>query len=201
MSYQAYGEMDIIELPRPKLKGKVSLEEAISSRRSVRSYSERELTMNDISQLLWASQGITDEKGLRAAPSAGALYPLEIYIAKKDGIFYYLTDRHRLKKISGKDKRSDLARAAWNQRYIGEAPIDIVICAVYKRVMSRYGERGIRYTDIEVGHSAENVHLEAVALGLSSVPVGAFDDKEVSGVLGLPEEETPVYIIPVGYRK
>jgi len=194
-------DMEKINLPKPKLKSTLSVEEAISTRRSVRAYIPRELTMDEISQLLWASQGITARGGKRAAPSAGALYPLEIYLLKSDGIYRYIPEGHRLEKKMTKNAKKDLARASWNQRFVEEAPVNIVICAVYEKVTSRYGKRGIRYTDIEVGHAAENVHLEAVSLGLASVPVGAFDDKGVSKVLNLAAEEKPLYIIPVGHEK
>lgn len=190
-----------IGLPKPVLKGALSVEEAISRRRSVRSYQDKQLGIEQISQILWAAQGITDEKGLRAAPSAGALYPLEIYIAKKDGLFHYVPKRHGLENISGADLRQKLAQASWGQGFVAEAPVDIIICAVYERVISKYGDRGIRYTDIEAGHAAQNVHLQAAALGLDSVPVGAFDGNAVSALLGLSKDEKPIYIIPVGYKK
>ncbi len=194
-------DMETIKLPKPKLKSNLSVEEAILKRRSVRGYSSRELTTKEIGQLLWASQGVTDVRGLRAAPSAGALYPLEIYLLTGNGVYRYVPEGHELQRKSTKDLKKGLARASWNQRFIEEAPLDIVICAVYERVTSRYGERGIRYTDIEVGHAAENIHLQAISLGLSSCPVGAFDDKAVSKILNLPGKEKPIYIIPVGYKR
>jgi len=203
--YEIYGEeaMDkkVIALPKPLLEGKISLEETIQKRRSVRSYSDKDLTIEQISQLLWSAQGITGKGRFRAAPSAGALYPLEIYVVKKDGFFQYRPQGHRLKVISDRDLRKDLANAAWGQEFIAEAPVNIVITAVYERVTSSYGKRGIKYTDIEVGHAAENIHLQAVALGLDSVPVGAFSDDEVTKLLGLSKDETPIYIIPVGYKE
>ncbi len=193
---------NVISLPEPKLKGAVSLEEAIQRRRSKRSYISQELTLEEISQLLWSVQGITDERmGFRAAPSAGALYPLEIYLVKADGLYLYLPDGHRIKRLSEKDLRRPLAQAALWQGYIAQAPIDIVICAVYERVTSKYGKRGVRYTDIEVGHAAQNLHLQAVVLGLGSVPIGAFDDDAVKKVLSLPKDHQPLYIIPVGHVK
>ena len=191
----------IIELPEPALKGEVSLEEAIQKRRSVRSFSGKALTTPEISQLLWATQGITDRRGFRAAPSAGALYPLEIYLVSRNGLFQYIPEGHKLKLAKAADLRQKLARASWGQGFIAEAPVNIVICAVYERVTGRYGERGARYVDIEVGHAAENLHLQAVALGLSSVPIGAFNDNAVAAILDLPAGTKPVYIIPVGYAK
>ncbi len=191
----------LINLPKPVLNGSVSIEETIERRRSVRSYSDKDLTLEQVSQLLWAAQGITSARGFRAAPSAGALYPLEVYAVRKDGLFRYKPQGHRLELISSDDLRQELARAAWGQGFVAQAPLDIVICAVYERVTSKYGKRGIRYTDIEVGHAAENVHLQAIALGLYSVPVGAFNDNSVSSILGLSKEEDPIYIIPVGYKR
>ncbi len=196
------GGMREIILPKPKLKAEMSVEEAIGKRRSIRSYSSKEIPQEDISQLLWACQGITDERrGLRAAPSAGALYPLEIYLVKKDGVFHYIPEGHKLEIVSDKDVKKDLTAASYGQDYAAIAAIDIVVCAVYKRVTSKYGERGVRYTDIEAGHAAQNVFLQAVALGLDSVPVGAFDDAAVSKILNLPKDVRPLYILPVGYRK
>ena len=196
------GDMKLIDLPKPKMKGGVSVEEAIMKRRSVRSYSSKEISQEAVSQLLWACQGITDEKrALRAAPSAGALYPLEVYLVKRDGLFRYVPAKHALELLSGKDLRAELARAAYGQRFVEEADIDIVIAAVYERVTSRYGDRGIRYTDMEAGHAAENVFLQAIALGLDSVAVGAFTDSAVSKVLNLPSGVKPLYILPVGYKR
>lgn len=193
---------EIVSLPKPNLKGAISLEEAIYKRRSKRSYTDNELTIEEIGQLLWSVQGITDERrGFRSAPSAGALYPLEVYLVSSDGFYLYLPEAHKLKRISSEDLRRPLARAALRQGCVAEAPIDIVICAVYKRITSKYGERGIQYTHIEVGHAAQNLHLEAVALGLGSVPIGAFSDEAVKKALNLPKDHEPIYIIPVGHIK
>lgn len=192
----------IIELPAPKLKSDVSLEEAIYKRRSKRSFSQRDLSLEQVSRILWSCQGMTDERrGFRAAPSPGALYPLEIYAVKQDGLFHYIPDGHKLELVSREDLRARLSNAAWGQDFIREAPLDIVICAVYSRVTSKYGQRGIRYADIEVGHAAQNIQLEAVSLGLVSCVVGAFDSKGVSELLNLSKDEEPLYIIPVGYSK
>jgi SagB-type dehydrogenase family enzyme len=191
-----------IQLPQPRLKGKVSLEEAIAKRRSQRSFAKNSLSLEEIGQLLWAAQGITATGrgfGFRTAPSAGALYPLEVYLASKDGLFHYLPEGHRLEVLAETDLRNQLHRAALGQGSVAQAAIDIIICAVYTRVTGQYGERGIRYTDIEVGHAAQNIHLEAAALGFGSVPVGAFNDQRVKEILLLPADCQPLYIIPVGY--
>ena len=192
-----------IQLPPVSYQGKVSLEEAISKRRSQRSFRQKDLSWEEVGQLLWAAQGITGKSlGLRfrASPSAGALYPMEIYALTKDGLFHYLPDGHKLEVLNEKDLRKDLASAALGQGSVSQAPLDIVIAAVFKRVTAKYGQRrGIRYAHIEAGHIAQNIHLQAVALGLGSVPIGAFSDEQVQTVLSLPKDHEPLYIIPVGY--
>ena len=195
-------ETKLIQLPKPLNKGNISLEEAIFKRRSQRSFEQKDLSLQQISQLLWAGQGITAEKGfysLRAAPSAGALYPIEIYLLAKNGMFRYLPDGHKLESLGEQDLRGALADSSSGQVAISQAQVNIVICAVYSRVTSKYGQRGIRYAHIEVGHIAQNIHLQAVALGLGSVPIGAFNDEEVKKILSLPINHEPLYIIPVGY--
>jgi len=192
-----------IILPSPSLKGNVSLEEAIFKRRSHREFLDKDLDLNQISQILWAGQGITLERfgiKFRTAPSAGALYPIEIYLLTKEGVFHYLPLEHKLIQIIDKDLREKLSISCWGQSFIKEAPLSIVICAVYARTTQKYGQRGIRYVHIEVGHVAQNIILEATALGLASVCVGAFDDSEVKDLLSLSREE-PLYIIPIGYPK
>ena len=190
-----------IQLPAPKNAGKVSLEEAIFKRRSQRTFAPKELKWEEIGQLLWAAQGLTQNGGFgsRSAPSAGALYPMEVYLLSREGLFHYIPSGHKLEVIKEVDLRSSLAQAALSQESISQAPVDIVITAVYARVTARYGQRGIRYVDMEAGHIAQNVHLQAVALGLVSVPLGAFNTEEVKKILALPKNEEPLYIIPVGY--
>jgi SagB-type dehydrogenase family enzyme len=193
------GKLMEIKLPDPILKGKVSIEECMERRRSVRSYKSIPLTLTQISQLLWSVQGKTGSRGLRSSPSAGATYPLEIRIVKSDGVFRYVPEGHKLVQESAKDVSKGLASAALGQSYVEDAPCSFIMSAVYARTTGRYGERGKRYVLIEIGHAAENLHLQAVALGLGSVPIGAFDDSQVKTVLDLPENEEPLYIIPVGY--
>ncbi len=191
-------------LPSPTIEGKVSVEEAIKKRRSVRAFKDQPLSINQISQLLWAAQGITDtHQGLsyRAAPSAGALYPLEIYVVSKEGVFHYVPSEHKLVQLKEDDVRKNLSNAALGQSPIYSAPLNIVITALYEKTTIKYGERGIRYVHIEAGHSAENIQLQAVALGLGSVPIGAFYDNKVSSVIGCSKEEVPLYIIPIGKPK
>ena len=197
-----YAEDAMIKLPPPKEKGNVSLEETIKKRRSERSLVGKELTLQQIGQLLWSCQGISDDsRGFRAAPSAGASYPLEIYLVDSRGLFYYIPETHSLKKIKDGDLRNELCSACLGQGFVRDASIDIIICADFKRTTLHYGRRGENYVYIEVGHAAENLHLQAVAEGLGSVPVGAFSDGAVKKLLDLPEDIVPIYVIPVGYIK
>jgi len=208
-------EQTIIKLPSPQLKGKVSLEETILRRRAVRRYRREPLDLSQLSQILWSAQGITGTREFRAAPSAGATYPLEIFVfvgkqgviireAKRGpkelqaGIYHYEADSHSLSLHKPSDLRPDLARATLDQEFIIDAPVDIIICALYHRTSYRYGRRGERYVHMEVGHVGENIHLQAVALGLATVEVGAFDDEEVWKVLGVEEQVKPLYIMPLG---
>jgi len=196
----------VVKLPRPELEGKVSLEEAIARRRSVRRYRAEPLTLSQLSQVLWSAQGITAGGELRAAPSAGATYPLELFafVGKQAidgleaGIYHYEVDSHSLVRSQRGDLRLELARAALDQGFIVSAPVDIVICAIYTRTSYTYGRRGERYVHMEVGHVGENIHLQAVALGLATVEVGAFDDEEVRKVLDVEERIKPLYIMPLG---
>lgn len=194
-----------IPLPEPRLSGSMSLEEAIATRRSVRSFREAPLELHELSQLLWAAQGITQgQAGFRTAPSAGATYPLEVYIAAGSvndlppGLYKYKAQGHELTELAKGDFRSALHDAALRQRCVKDAPVVIIIAAAYERTMARYGERGIRYVNMEAGHSAQNVCLQAVSLRLGSVVVGAFNDESVKRALSLPQNENPLYLIPIG---
>jgi SagB-type dehydrogenase family enzyme len=187
-----------LALPSPALRGTVSVEEALAGRRSVREYSAEDLTPAEIGQLLWAAQGVTSEDGRRTAPSAGATYPLELYAVTADGVRRYLPAEHALEVIRSADVRVDLARAAVGQTFVGEAPLVVVVTAVPERTEVRYGARAERYIALEAGHAAQNLLLEAVALGLVSVPVGSFDDATVAKLVGLESGETPLYLLPVG---
>lgn len=193
---------DSIALSKPDTKGKKTLEQAISSRRSVRWFLDKPVNMEQVGQLLWAGQGITDEPmGFRAAPSAGAIYPLELFAVIPQGVYKYLPESHSLKKVKSGDVRESLGRAALNQRWVKRAPLVIVIAGDYARTTRKYRVHGKRYVHIEVGHAAQNIHLQAVTLGLSSVPVGAFPEDAVRKVLSLPEDLTPLYLIPVGFER
>ncbi len=197
-----------VKLPSPETTGPMSVEEAILRRRSIRSYTDAPLSLQDISQLVWAAQGITDPaRKFRAAPSAGATYPLEVYIVVgsngvtgiAEGVYRYDPSEHQLENVLRGDLRSRLADAALGQSCVREAPVNIVIAAVYERTTRRYGDRGIRYVHMEVGHVGQNLYLQAEARGLGMVVVGAFDDDQVQELLQLPTDQKPLYIIPIGH--
>lgn len=188
-----------VELPAPRTDGPMSLERALAERRSVRDFTDERLTLEELAQLLWAAQGITADWGGRTAPSAGALYPLEVYAVTPGGLYHYLPDGHRADVLRADDLRRPLAAAALGQSAVAEAPAVLVIAAAFRRTEVKYGERAERYVHLEAGHAAQNVLLQAVALGLGGVPIGAFSDREVQRVLGLPADHEPLYLIPVGH--
>jgi SagB-type dehydrogenase family enzyme len=185
-------------LPAPRTTGPLSLEEAIAQRRSVRAFSTDSLSDDELSQLLWAAQGETDPRGYRAAPSAGALYPLEIYLVTETGLLHYEPNSHSLTRLGEGDRREEVWRAGLEQDSLRDAPVVFVFTAVYERTARKYGARAERYVHLEAGHAAQNLLLEAVALDLGAVPIGAFDDRAVQVALSLPEDHEPLYLIPVG---
>jgi len=192
--------LEVIKLPERARKGELALEETLAGRRSIRSFASEPLTMQEISQLAWAAQGITlAKRGYRTAPSAGALYPIEVYVVTAEGLYHYEPESHKLRVLKRTDLRGELARAALDQGSVRTAPASFVISAVYDRTTRKYGERGRRYVHIEVGHVGQNIQLQAVALGLGSVTIGAFRDERVKTVLALPPDHEPLYIIPVGH--
>ncbi|MGB4267568.1 MAG: SagB/ThcOx family dehydrogenase [Spirochaetota bacterium] len=196
-------ESDTIHLLQPSYTGNVSVETALKKRRSVRSFSKDVISFQELSQILWAANGIS-EKGYRTAPSAGATYPLNIYVATGNvsqvnyGLYRYDVIYHALRRVAPYDLRSALCRAALYQKFIEVAAADIIITAVYERTTGRYGQRGLRYVHMEAGHVGQNIGLQAVTLGLGTVMVGAFDDAMVKGIMMLQKNEEPLYIIPVG---
>jgi SagB-type dehydrogenase family enzyme len=193
------GAEDTISLPSVPPKGHVSIEEAIWLRRSVRRYSGETPSADAVSRLLWAAQGITDAKsGLRSTPSAGATYPLEVYLATSEYLAHYIPGRHCLVIAMREDVRTALAAAALGQDWVARAPLVFVFTAAIARTARRYDERANLYVPIEVGCASENLMLEAAALGLGSVAVGAFKEKEVARALGLPKGWDPYLIMPVG---
>jgi SagB-type dehydrogenase family enzyme len=196
-----------IDLPSPSSDGDVALETAIHERRSVREFSKQSLSLDDIAQLLWAAQGVTSRDGGRTAPSAGALYPLELYLVAGNvdslpaGVYHYRSEGHRLRHVADGDLRNALAAAALDQSWVRRAPVVLLFAGVYERSAGKYGQRARRYTHIEVGHAAQNVYLQAVARNLGTVIVGAFQDAEVQEVLGLPKDHAPLALMPVGHLR
>ena len=202
----------VILLPLPRPKSGVVLEEALLNRRSVREWAPEPLELEDLALLLWAAQGVTEFTGWyrRTAPSAGATYPLEVYVVVGEkgvrngtsyleaGVYKYNPLRHSLTLAVKGDRRRELWEAALRQDWVRDAPASIVICAVYERTTRRYGERGYRYVHMEAGHAGQNIYLQAAALGLGTVAVGAFDDEAIAEIIGAQPGETPLYIFPVG---
>jgi len=184
-----------------------TLEELLRQRRSVREYGVGPLTREEVLSMLWAGQGITRPPHYRTAPSAGALYPLELYVVVgnvegiKAGVYKYDPVANDIRLVKAGDMRRELAMAALAQPWVEQAAVDIIVAAVYRRTKAKYGERGERYVHIEVGHCAQNICLQATALGLGLVTVGAFDDARVASIVGLARDEAPLYIIPVGRMK
>ena len=193
-----------VKLPEPRLQSEFSIEEALNKRRSIRDYKDEAITLQELSQLLWSAQGITGPWGFRTAPSAGGTYPLVVYVVVGDvegleeGIFRHSPKEHEIVKVVEGDHRAELAKASLNQEWVEEGAIDIVIAADYEKTTKRYGERGRRYVQMEVGHAAQNLYLQAEALKLGMVVVGAFYDDQVADLLNLPKQEDPLYVIPVG---
>lgn len=212
-------ESGLIPLPAPRYDSQFSLERALKARQSVRDYQEVPLTLAEISQILWAAQGFTRERkepptrwnpkyewqgGLRTAPSAGALYPMEIYLlaGKVDGlpggVYKYVPKNHALIKVTEADKRKELCLAALKQPQIEKASAVVLMAGVYERTSYKYGERAERYVHMEAGSIAENIYLQATALGIGTVLIGAFNDEEVKKVMSLPADESPLIIMPLG---
>ena len=194
----------MIDLPEPVTEGTMSVEEALQLRRSIRSYSEKPLRLDQLSQLLWAAQGITNERGFRTAPSAGATFPLEMFVVANNvenlsvGIYHYLPHDHRLELLRDEDVSSPLFRACLSQSMILDGAAVLVFAAVFDRTTSRYGERGERYVYNEIGHAGQNVHLQAAALDLGTVVIGAYRDDEVEDILQLGDRYRVLYLMPVG---
>lgn len=195
---------DTIRLPQPTTAGTVSLEETLQSRRSRRSYTDETVTLEELSQLLWAAQGVTSPRGYRTSPSAGALYPLETLVVASSidslpaGVYRYLPSEHALIGEMEGDLTAELAEAALGQRWVRDAAAVIVLAAVYERVTDVYGSRGRKYVHMEVGHASQNIYLQCETLGLGTVTVGAFEDSEVADLLGLPSDQKPLSLMPVG---
>ena len=200
-------EKGVIRLADPSFDGVLSVEAAIRARRSVREYDDATLTLSEASQLVWAAQGISHADGLRTVPSAGALYPLDVYLVAGrveglgPGVYRYRPGEHSLLKVVAGDRRRQLAVAALKQEQVEQGAAVIVLSVVYDRVVGKYGQRGVCYAHMEAGLAAENVHLQVTGLGLGTVIVGAFEDDEVRRIMGMEQSEHPLVLMPVGRRR
>ncbi len=197
-----------MKLPQPKTEGTISVEQVVAQRRTVRAYSSQAIAQDQLSQLLWSAQGITGSSGYkRAAPSAGALYPMDVYavvgrdgVARMEaGVYHYEPKGHRLTPITGQDLRNQVARASLSQMWMAQAPINLVISAEYSRATGKYGRRGVRYALIEAGHIGQNLFLQAEALGLKAGIVGAYHDEQLIEIMKIPRSHEPLLIMPIGY--
>ena len=197
---------EMIRLPEPKHSSGTSIEEALLKRQSVRDFKDKPLTLAEVSQLAWAAQGTSYRDDRRTVPSAGALYPIELFVVAGNvsglpaGIYRYSPKSHELLSIDKGDKRSDLCNAALGQSSVKRAPAVLVLSGVYERTITKYGDRGIRYVHMEAGHAAQNVCLQAIPMGLGTVVIGAFRDEDVKEILRMADRERPLYVIPVGRR-
>ena len=203
--------INITDLPTPILSGNLSVEEAIQNRRSVRTFSNESVSLGNVSQILWAAQGITDtQNNLRAAPSAGQVYPLEIYViagnnsvsALQAGVYLYVPSNNTLEMIMTGDARSDIAQIADGQPWVKNAPIDLLITGNYLKMINKYNNQDLstRFVNLEAGHAGENIYLQSESLGLATVSLGSFNENQLKQRLDLPTNETPIYIYPVGYQ-
>jgi SagB-type dehydrogenase family enzyme len=196
--YDTSGDpIEIIDLPAPSLSGTVSLEQCLVERRSVRSFTDQALSLEEISQLFWAAQGRTHDAKKRTSPSAGALYPMEVYLVTEDRFYQYRPGGHRAAVLKEENLIGPLASASFSS-FVSEAPAIFVLTVVYERLEEKYGERSERYAKLEAGHVSQNILLQAVSLGLGATPVGAFGDVAVQVVLEIPSNHEPLLLIPIG---
>ena len=196
---QTQRDTSVVELPTPERNGPLSLEQVLDERRSVRDYSTTPLTLDEIGQLLWAGQGITDDgAGYRTTPSAGARYPLELYAITATDLMHYLPAGHRVEQRADTTTLAALPDTAFGQEFVGSAPLVVVVAADPARTEQEYGAMAGDLVNREAGHAAQNLLLQATALGLAAVPVGGFDPAAVARLLALPPGETVLYLIPVG---
>ncbi len=202
--------ISIIDLPSPVLTGNLSVEEAIQNRRSVRIFSNDSVSLGNVSQILWAAQGITDQQNnLRAAPSAGQVYPLELYVivgtngvsGLPEGVYHYVPSNNTLEKIMNGDLRNDLSTIANGQPWVKQAPIDMLITGDYLKMIDKYNDKDMstRFVNLEAGHVGENIYLQSESLGLVTVSIGSFNENQLVTRFNLPTNETPIYIFPIGH--
>jgi len=201
------GKGNMVRLIEPTKKGKISLEECLDNRRSRRVFSNDSLSLFEVSQILWAGQGISSPRNFRTVPSAGALYPIDLYVVVSNvetlskGVYKYIPIGHKLEKVKDGDKREELYKSCYSQDSVNMAPLSVVIIGVYDKTMQKYGERGRQYLHIEVGCAVQNIYLEVESLALGTVCIGAFDDAKIRRVLSLSDKEVPFVVMPIGKIK
>ena len=190
----------VLQLAEPKLSGQVSLEEALTKRRSVRQFTGQPLKPTQVSQLAWAGQGITEPvRGLRTAPSAGAVYPIDLYFATPEGLFIYRPKGHGLEQVIDQDVRGILAAAAGAPEAAVGKGCHIIVAGSVRKLTPRFRNDARKYMLLEAGHIAQNIQLQAVCLELGSVTIGGFDTGQVRKVCRMPRTLEPIYLICVGY--
>ncbi|UCH10953.1 MAG: SagB/ThcOx family dehydrogenase [Fidelibacterota bacterium] len=193
-----------IPLPEPRTDSDISVEKTLTMRTSIREFKKTSLTLSQVGQLLWAAQGMNRPEGHRTTPSAGALYPLELLLMAGEvedldpGLYRYTPEEHHLIPLLKGDLRKDIATASLDQAWVREGPAILILTAIYERTTGKYGQRGYRYVHMEVGAASQNLHLQAAAMGLGTVAVGAFHDDKVNALLHLPNDEHPLLIMPIG---
>lgn len=195
--------LETITLPPACRKGKRSLEECLSMRRTVREFSEAPLSVAEAGQLMWAAQGITSPEKQRTAPSAARLYPLDVYVVAGNmefpaGIYRYLPERHQLLPLQDGDKRPALCKAAPQREFLPDVPMVVVITGTRKRTAQKFPDDAMRFMCLEAGHVMQNILLEATALGLICVPMGAFSAEEARKALKPAAGEDPLYMTAIG---
>ncbi|MBW1739832.1 MAG: SagB/ThcOx family dehydrogenase [Deltaproteobacteria bacterium] len=199
-----------ISLPAPSHKGTLTVEEALKARRTHRSFKPRSLTLKQFSQILWGAYGVTAKSSgydLKTAPSAGALYPIDIYAVVgqagvdtlRPGVYHYCPENHSIECTKERDLRAAVAKHSLRQMWMAKAPVILVITGKYARCCVKYGRRGVTYTHIEAGHVGQNVFLQAEAIGLKAGIVGAFNNEQIIKTLGIPAEHDPLLMMPVGF--
>jgi SagB-type dehydrogenase family enzyme len=208
-AYTTRHVINYVNLPSPELTGNLSVEAAIQNRRSVRKYSNQSVTLSNISQVLWSAQGITDSQNqLRSVPSAGQVYPLEVYVIAgpnvsglQEGVYHYVPSNNTLEMFMSGDLRDNLSTIADGQPWVKQAPLDILITGNYRKMINKYPDTQLstRFVNLEAGHAGENIYLQSEALGLVTVSLGSFNSNKLSQSFELPSNETPIYIYPVGH--
>lgn len=185
----------------------LALSKLLEGRESIRKFADRSISLQELSSILWAGQGMKESSKKRTTPSAGALYPIELFVIAgniaglKAGVYHYENSSHSLKLIVAEDKRKELLnKGALRQEWVSTAPAILVITFVKSRTSEKYGERAMRYIEIETGSSMQNIYLMAQSIGLGTCAVGAFDDAKVKSIIGLKEEEVAL-LMPIGHIK